>query len=68
VTAQYAKATVHFHNTVTGRDETVQAGALKDSATQAVVQVPSLFTSSPLTTSGLPPAVVSYLTAHTAGP
>lgn len=65
---RYALATVHYHNTVTGKDETVPAGAMRDSAHQSVVQVPSLFTTVPLTTSAVRPQLVQYLLANPTGP
>jgi hypothetical protein len=66
MTARYATGTVHFHNTATGKDVTIQAGAEVDSATQGPVQVPAMFSAAPVTT--LPPAVTTYLTGKTAGP
>ncbi len=46
--ARYAKQPVHYHNTVSGRDEHVPMGALRDSAHQSVVQMGAFFSATPL--------------------
>jgi hypothetical protein len=66
--SRYCLTQLHYHNTVTGRDEYVHIGALRDSAHQSVVQNPGSFTTSPLTTAQVHPNLVQYLLAHSAGP
>jgi hypothetical protein len=65
---RYALTTVHYHNTVSGKDETVHIGGLRDSTHQSVVQNPALFTTTPLTTSTIHPKLVQYLLVNPAGP
>jgi hypothetical protein len=66
--ARYCLTQLHYHNTVSGKDEYVHIGALRDSAHQSVVQNPSLFQSAPLTTAQIHPNLVQFLLTHTAGP
>lgn len=66
--ARYALTNIWYHNTSTGKDEYVHIGALRDSTHQSVVQLPALFTTSPLTTGAIHPNVVQYLLANPAGP
>ena len=68
--ARYCTVSFFFRNTVTGHEEFVHLGALRDSATQAVVQYPGMFTASvpdPAVT-GIDPKLYGYLKVHPGGP
>lgn len=66
---RYATATVHYHNTSTGKDEQVPAGALRDSTHQAVVQMPSAFRTTPLVAGPDCTGVLAqYLLTYPSGP
>jgi hypothetical protein len=68
--ARYATASFWWHNTVTGHDEFVHLGALRDTTHQAVVQVPGLFSSAaPVAgVTGIDPKLAEYLKVHGGGP
>lgn len=57
---RYATVAYHYRNTVSGKDEHVPMGVLRDSLHQSVVQNAALFASSPLQ----PPAVTGVLQSY----
>lgn len=67
---RYALNSFWFHNSVTGHEEFVGIGALRDSVSdQAVVQHPEQFTATQLTVlTGLDPKTSEYLKLHPKGP
>ncbi len=69
--ARYALQSFFFRNTSTNHEEFVHIGALRDSATQAVVQYPGMFGTVPLTATvaaGLDPKTAEFLKVHPGGP
>ena len=66
--ARYATASFWWHNSVTGSDEFVGLGFLRDTTHQAVVQMPGMFSVTPLDTSVLDPKRNEYLKVHPGGP
>ena len=66
--ARYCTVSFHFRNTVTGHEEFVDLGALRDSASQAVTQYPGMFAVSPLDVPALDPKRKEYLKVHPGGP
>jgi hypothetical protein len=68
--ARYALQSFWWHNTVSGHDEFVNIGALRDTAHQAVVQVPAMFSTTPLAVgvTGIDPKLGEYLKVHGGGP
>jgi len=68
VAARYCTVSFHFRNTVTNREEFVDLGALRDSASQAVTQYPGMFAVSPLDVPALDPKRKEYLKVHPGGP
>ena len=67
---RYALQSFWFHNSVSGKEEFVGIGALRDSVTsEACVLYPALFTATALTTAtGLDPKTAAYLALHAGGP
>ena len=68
--ARYCTASFFFHNATTGHEDFVMLGALRDSAAQAVVQYPGMFTATvpdPAAT-GIDPRLHGYLKVHPGGP
>lgn len=67
---RYALQSFWFHNSVSGHEEFVEIGALRDSVTdEACVLHPEQFTATALTTAtGLDPKIASYLALHPRGP
>jgi hypothetical protein len=68
VAARYALQSFWWHNASTGTDEFVGLGYLRDSTTQAVVQRPEMFSTTPLDVPVLSPQRSEYLKLHTGGP
>jgi hypothetical protein len=68
VANRYALASFWWHNSVSGSDEFVGLGYLRDSTTQAVVQRPEMFTTTPLDVPVLSPQRNEYLKLHPGGP
>lgn len=67
--ARYCLVSFWFHNTVSGHDEFVNLGALRDTTHQAVVQYAAMFgTTQPGTATGLDPKLAEYLKVHPGGP
>jgi hypothetical protein len=68
VAARYALTSFWWHNSVSGADEFVGLGFLRDSAHQAVVQRPEMFSATPLDVPALDPKRSEYLKIHPGGP
>lgn len=68
--ARYALQSFWWHNSVSTHDEFVHAGALRDTTHQAVVQMPGLFSASPIPVgqTGIDPKLGEYLKVHGGGP
>ena len=66
---RYALYPIHYHNTVSGHDEHVPLGALRDSTHQSAVQNPAAFSSTPLTAGPQVTGVLAqYLLVYPGGP
>jgi hypothetical protein len=68
VAARYALTSFWWHNSVSGADEFVGLGFLRDTTHQAVVQRPEMFSTTPLDVPVLSPQRSEYLKLHTGGP
>jgi hypothetical protein len=67
--ARYALGSMWVHNSVSGADEFIHQGALRDSASQAVIENPSGFQSAPLAAgTQMHPRLAGYLAQYPAGP
>jgi hypothetical protein len=65
---RYATQSFWWHNSVSGTDEFVGLGFLRDTTHQAVVQRPEMFTTTPLDVPALDPKRSEYLKLHPGGP
>ena len=65
---RYAVQTFCWHNTSANRDEVVDLGALRDSATAVVTAYPGMFSSTQLDVPALDPKRKEYLKIHPGGP
>jgi len=66
---RYALYSLHYHNTVSGHDEYVHEGALRDSTHQSVVQVAAAFRTTPLVAGPDCTGVLAqYLLTYGSGP
>lgn len=66
---RYALVPIHYHNTVSGKDEHVPMGALRDSTHQSVVQCGGSFSAAPLQAGANVTGVLAqYLLLYPSGP